>query len=56
MEKISYKGEGRIQACVSVRDYFKLRPVRNKTGVHIKILKKGGFPAWMIRVQEEKGL
>ena len=50
MEKISYIDEGRIQTCVSVRDYFKLRPVRNKTGVHIKILKKGGLPVWwMIR-------
>ena len=46
MEKISYINEGRIQTCVSVRDYFKLRPVRNKTGVHIKILKKGGLPVW----------
>ena len=55
MEKISYIGEGRIQACVSVRDYFKLRPVRNKTGVHIKILKKGGLPVWwMIRGRKKK--
>ena len=54
MEKISYKGEGRIQACVSVRDYFKLRPVRNKTGVHIKILKKGGLPVRMIRCRKKK--
>ena len=54
MEKISYIDEGRIQACVSVRDYFKLRPVRNKTGVHIKILKKGGLPVRMIRCRKKK--
>ena len=55
MEKISYINEGRIQTCVSVRDYFKLRPVRNKTGVHIKILKKGGLPVWwMIRCRKKK--
>ena len=54
MEKISYINEGRIQTCVSVRDYFKLRPVRNKTGVHIKILKKGGLPVRMIRCRKKK--
>ena len=55
MEKIFYINEGRIQTCVSVRDYFKLRPVRNKTGVHIKILKKGGLPVWwMIRGRKKK--
>ena len=55
MGKISYIDEGRIQTCVSVRDYFKLRPVRNKTGVHIKILKKGGLPVWwMIRGRKKK--
>lgn len=55
MEKMSYIDEGRIQTCVSVRDYFKLRPVRNKTGVHIKILKKGGLPVWwMIRGRKKK--
>lgn len=40
MEKIRYTGEKQITAVMSVADFFRLRPIRSKTGVHIHVEKK----------------
>lgn len=44
MEKIRYTGEKQITAVMSVADFFRLRPIRSKTGVHIHVEKKRGMP------------
>ena len=43
MEHIRRK-EGQITARIKIRDFFRLRPVRNKTGVHIQVTEKQGMP------------
>ena len=43
MEKIRYREDGQLMAQMQAADFFRLRPLRNKTGVHIQIIKKGFF-------------
>ena len=47
MEKIRYREDGQLMAQMQAADFFRLRPLRNKTGVHIQIIQSapGKFPA-----------
>ena len=38
MEKIRYREDGQLMAQMQAADFFRLRPLRNKTGVHIQII------------------
>ena len=37
MEKIRYREDGQLMAQMQAADFFRLRPLRNKTGVHIPV-------------------
>ncbi|MDO5134643.1 MAG: sporulation protein YqfD [Eubacteriales bacterium] len=52
--KITITEAGRMTAIVSLRDFFRLGPIRRKTGVHIHILKKCGFPFFLQRSKRRK--
>ena len=54
LEKIRYMQEEQIMAQMSARDFFLLRPVRNKTGVHIQIKRKRGMPFFFFRNKKRK--
>ena len=53
MEHIRRK-EGQITARIKIRDVFRLRPVRNKTGVHIQVTEKQGMPFFFLRSKKRK--
>ena len=53
MEHIRRK-EGQITARIKIRDFFRLRPVRNKTGVHIQVTEKQGMPFFFLRSKKRK--
>ena len=53
MEYIRRK-EGQITASIKIRDFFRLRPVRNKTGVHIQVTEKQGMPFFFLRSKKRK--
>ena len=42
MEKIRYREDGQLMAQMQAADFFRLRPLRNKTGVHIQIIQRRG--------------
>ena len=44
MEKIRYREDGQLMAQMQAADFFRLRPLRNKTGVHIQIIQRRGMP------------
>lgn len=54
MEKIQSRDEGQITAQIEIRDFFRLKPVRNKTGVHIRIIQKRGMPFFFFRSKKRK--
>lgn len=54
MEHIRRK-EGQITARIKIRDFFRLRPVRNKTGVHIQVTEKQGMPFFFYEGQKKEG-
>ena len=49
VRKIIRQEDGSLLAVFSVKDFFKLRPIRSKTKVHIRILKKYGLPFFFLR-------
>lgn len=53
-EKVSHLQEEKILLQMSVKDFFSLRPIRSKTGVHIKIVKKRGMPFFFFRNKKRK--
>ena len=54
MRKIVRQEDGRLLAVFSVKDFFRLRPIRSKTKVHICILKKYGLPFFFSRNKKRK--
>lgn len=54
LEKIRYLQERQIMAQMSATDFFQLRTVRNKTGVHIQIKRKRGLPFFFFRNKKRK--
>ena len=54
LERIRYMQEEQIMAQMSARDFFLLRPVRNKTRVHIQIKRKRGLPFFFFRNKKRK--
>ncbi len=54
MRKIIRQEDGRLLAVFSVKDFFRLRPIRSKTKVHICILKKYGLPFFFLRNKKRK--
>ena len=55
MEKIRYKEDGQLMAQMQAADFFRLRPLRNKTGVHIQIIQRRGMPFFFLRNKKKKG-
>lgn len=43
-----------MKGCMSIDSFFKLRPIRRKTGVHIRVLEKHGFPFFFLRSKKRK--
>lgn len=43
-------------ACVTVRDYKKLRPFARKSGVCLRVQKRTGFPFFVRKYKEKRGL
>ena len=54
MEKIRYREDGQLMAQMQAADFFRLRPLRNKTGVHIQIIQKRGMPFFFLRNKKRK--
>ncbi|MCL2253544.1 MAG: sporulation protein YqfD [Lachnospiraceae bacterium] len=40
--------------CISLRDFYKLRPITRKTGTRVAIKKRCGLPFWVPRVKRRK--
>jgi similar to stage IV sporulation protein len=45
--ELHYHGENTFEGIVSVNDFFRLAKLRRKAGVHIRILRKYGFPFFL---------
>ena len=56
MEKIRYREDGQLMAQMQAADFFRLRPLRNKTGVHIQIIQRRGMPFFFLRNKKLKDL
>lgn len=54
MQNVCRETENGLHAYLSVRDFFKLRPLRSKTKVHIRVLKKYGLPFFFYRNKKRK--
>lgn len=54
MEKIRYREDGQLMAQMQAADFFRLRPLRNKTGVHIQIIQRRGMPFFFLRNKKER--
>ena len=54
MEKIRYREDGQLMAQMQAADFFRLRPLRNKTGVHIQIIQRRGIPFFFLRNKKRK--
>lgn len=54
MQKICRGEEGQICGEISIKDFFRLRSVRKKTGVHIQINKKYGMPFFFWKNKKRK--
>lgn len=54
VRKVKYTGEEKLSAILSAEDFFKLGALRNKTGVHIHIEEKHGFPFFCFRNRKNK--
>ena len=54
MEKIRYREDGQLMAQMQAADFFRLRPFRNKTGVHIQIIQRRGMPFFFLRNKKRK--
>lgn len=54
MSKIFCPDSGRLTAVLSLRNFFRLRPIRSKTKVHICVAKKHGLPFFFYRNKKRK--
>ncbi len=54
IRNVKYTGEKMLTAVLSIHDFFLLRPLRNKTGVHIRIREKHGMPFFFYRNKKRK--
>lgn len=54
IRKLIRCGDDEIRFLISVSDFWKLKPIRSKTGVHIHILKKCGLPFFFYRNKKRK--
>ena len=54
MEKIQYKNNDQVTAQMRAGDFWRLRPVRSKTGVHIQIIQKRGMPFFFFANKKRK--
>lgn len=54
IRKICRRGEEEMVCVMSVRDFFCLKPIRNKTGVHIHVLEKRGMPFFFLHSKKRK--
>ena len=54
MEKIQYQNGDQVTAQMRAGDFWRLRPVRNKTGVHIQIIQKRGMPFFFFANKKRK--
>ena len=53
MEKIRYREDGQLMAQMQAADFFRLRPLRNKTGVHIQIIQRRGIALLFLRIKKK---
>ena len=56
LRKIIRTGEKEFQATLKVKDFWKIDPLRRKTGVHIHILRKKGPVFWLLAAIRHKML
>lgn len=54
IKKLICLGERKLQAVLSVGDFWKLQPIQRKTKVHIHILEKHGLPFFFLRCKKRK--
>lgn len=54
MGDIVRKNDQELSMILSVKDFLRLRPIRSKTKVHIRILKKYGLPFFFYRNKKRK--
>ncbi|MDO4307716.1 MAG: sporulation protein YqfD [Eubacteriales bacterium] len=54
ISKVCRQREDEITCVMSVRDFFRLRPIRSKTGVHIRVLEKHGMPFFFLHSKKRK--
>ncbi|MCD8154034.1 MAG: sporulation protein YqfD [Clostridiales bacterium] len=54
MEGLERTENGGLEGCVSIADFFRLRPLRGKTGVHIHLKEKHGCPFFFYRNKKRK--
>lgn len=44
------------QCDILIRDYFRLRPLLRQTGCRCHVVKRGGFPFWLVKMRMRAGL
>lgn len=54
IRKVCRRGDDEMVCVMSVRNFFRIRPIRNKTGVHIHVLEKHGMPFFFLRSKKRK--
>ncbi|MCD7867491.1 MAG: sporulation protein YqfD [Clostridiales bacterium] len=54
MESLERTENGGLEGCVSIADFFRLRPLRGKTGVHIHLKEQHGCPFFFYRNKKRK--
>ena len=54
MWNLQRTGEDEVRCVLSLDSFRSLRPMRSKTGVHIKILRKSGLPFFFYRNKKRK--
>lgn len=54
LERISCQDASQLTAFLSIKDFFQLRPIRNKSKVHIRVLKKRGLPFFFYKNKKRK--
>lgn len=54
IRRLCRREEEEITCVMSIRDFFCLRPVRSKTGVHIRVLEKHGMPFFFLHNKKRK--
>ena len=54
LRKIIRTGEKEFHVTLKVKDFWKISPLRRKTGVHIHILRKKGPVFWLLAANRHK--